>query len=87
MKELKKGLLLALLLIGVAMASCSDGDDGVLKTIELTGDTPTTQILFADETTTNDGIKFTATEAWGDRFCRGTEWQGAAYRGEIGQGL
>ena len=64
MKELKKGLLLALLLIGVAMASCSDGDDGVLKTIELTGDTPTTQILFADETTTNDGIKSTATKAW-----------------------
>ncbi|HJA56048.1 MAG TPA: DUF4595 domain-containing protein [Candidatus Bacteroides intestinigallinarum] len=64
MKELKKRLLLALLLIGVAMASCSDGDGGVSKTIELTGDTQTTQILFADETTTNDGIKFTATEAW-----------------------
>mgnify|MGYP000347305390 CR=1 FL=1 len=30
----------------------------------MTGDTQTTQILFADETTTNDGVKFTATEAW-----------------------
>ncbi len=64
LKELKKGLLLALLLIGVAMANCGDGDDGGSKTIELTGGTQTTQVVFADETTTNGGIKFTATEPW-----------------------
>ena len=52
------------LLTVVAMASCGDGDDESLKTIELTGGTQTTQTVFADETTLNNGIKFTATEAW-----------------------
>lgn len=64
MTKLKKSLFLALLTIGVAMASCSDGDDESSKTIELTGGTQTTQTVFADETTPNNGIKFTATEAW-----------------------
>lgn len=64
MTKLKKSLFLALLTIGVAMASCSDGDDESSKTIELTGGTQTTQTVFADETTLNNGIKFTATEAW-----------------------
>ena len=52
------------LLTVVAMASCSDGDDESSKTIEQTGGTQTTQTVFADETTLNNGIKFTATEAW-----------------------
>ena len=64
MTKLKKSLFLALLTIGVAMASCSDGDDESSKTIELTGGTQTTQTVFADETTLHNGIKFTATEAW-----------------------
>lgn len=46
------------------MESCGDGDDGIPKTIELTGGTQTTQTVFADETVTNNDIKFTATEAW-----------------------
>ena len=64
MTKLKKSLFLALLTIGVAMASCSDGDDESSKTIEQTGGTQTTQTVFADETTLNNGIKFTAIEAW-----------------------
>ena len=63
MTKLKKSLFLALLTIGVAMASCGDGDDESSKIIELTGGTQTTQTVFADETTLNNGIKFTATEA------------------------
>ncbi|HJA56047.1 MAG TPA: hypothetical protein H9951_11850 [Candidatus Bacteroides intestinigallinarum] len=55
--------LIWMLFAVVAMASCSNGDDGTQKSIVLQG-TPTVQTVFADETTTNDGIKFTATEAW-----------------------
>ena len=62
--KLKRGLFLALLTIGITMESCGDGDDGTPKTIELIGGTQTTQIVFADETVTNNDIKFTATEAW-----------------------
>ena len=64
MTKLKKSLSLALLTIGVAMASCSDGDDESSKTIEQTAGAQTTQTVFADETTLNNGIKFTAIEAW-----------------------
>lgn len=42
--------------------SCSDDDKNV--SIQLTGNTETSQIIYADETSKPEGIKFTATASW-----------------------
>lgn len=53
------------LLAAIALGACSDNDgetaDGA---VVLDKSTPTTQVIYADETQKNEGIKFTATEPW-----------------------
>ena len=73
-----KKLLFTLLTI-VAIVGCSkDLDED--KSIVLTGGTETTQIVYADETSKEEGIKFTANESWvatvseATRSASGVEW-------------
>ena len=50
------------LFAAACIVSCSDDDNNV--SIQLTGDTATSQTVYADETSIPTGIKFTATAAW-----------------------
>lgn len=61
-KKLNFGIIALLMLC--LFAACSD-DDNNGKDIELTDDTSTSQIIYADETTnSNSGIKFSTTGPW-----------------------
>ncbi len=50
------------LFTAACLFSCSNDDEDVF--IQLTGNTETSQVIYADETSKPDGIKFTATAPW-----------------------
>lgn len=54
--------LFLFLFVATCLFSCSDDD--VNESIRLTGNTETSQVVYADETSKPDGIKFTAAAAW-----------------------
>ncbi len=56
-----KKLLLSLF-VTTCFFSCSDNDEN--KSIQLTGNTETSQVVYADETNKPEGIRFTATAPW-----------------------
>ena len=50
------------LFVATCFFSCSDDDEN--ESIRLTGNTETSQVVYADETNKPEGIKFTATASW-----------------------
>lgn len=50
------------LFVAACFFSCSDDDEK--ESIRLTGNTETSQVVYADETNKPEGIKFTATASW-----------------------
>lgn len=53
------------LLVAIALGACSDDDGNIADgAVVLDKTTQTTQVVYADETQKNEGIKFTATEPW-----------------------
>lgn len=55
--------LFLFLLAAACLFACSD-DDEANEPIRLTGNTETSQVVYADETSKSEGIKFTAKAAW-----------------------
>ena len=54
--------ILLCLFVAACFASCSNNDENA--SIQLTGNTTTSQTVYADETSKPEGIKFTATAPW-----------------------
>lgn len=53
------------LLVAIALGACSDDDGNIGDgAVVLDKTTQTTQVVYADETQKNEGIRFTATEPW-----------------------
>lgn len=61
-KNMKR--LFFMFLATLTFVACDKGGDDTPKPIELTGNTKTTQTIYADETSKADGIKFNATAPW-----------------------